>query len=522
MVKTPAEQLMANAVASLEDALGSIRGREYGNVEVFINQAMFYCRQTLPTPPVPIAATNCEHGVSNNAPCAYCLGSEVLCGWCHELIADRCQNIRCRVFGLTRHAADKLANTAPIAAQTEIDKAFEGMATDEAYQKMTIEMVEIRPGVWQGESAPRTVDAERLKEIATRKPEPTEQVDAARLPYSELNPLQQCQRERDNLQRQLDAVDAALPAWKYTGRGRVETIHNTRAASLKQETQPRQYCDSCKVPASFVKADYVCAGCGREYEQFGDGSGGEKSASSSPLETPAPQEVWFCVGDIDPQPIGSGFSTKPAETPAAVPYKNYQIECEPCFNDFGTYACLNPKHPCYAGAGPKNHATPAPADTGAAAKHICNYVPEANVIRDEIDYPETSTIGIAKLAENMNAKLASTGDTPQPQERPLTQADQKVYDPFAELEFIAKEINGEDIALEDLAGQLEHATQCLREMFAALGKTPDALTHAKALLKDCYLYFNARPEIDIVHATAEQLRAEIGLFLGSIPSKEKA
>jgi hypothetical protein len=43
------------------------------------------------------------------------------------------------------------------------------------------------------------------------------------------------QRAREGLQRQLDTVDAALPLWKGTGRGRVETIKGLYTEAERNE-----------------------------------------------------------------------------------------------------------------------------------------------------------------------------------------------------------------------------------------------------------------------------------------------
>lgn len=175
-------------------------------------------------------------------------------------------------------------------------------------------------------------------------------------------------------------------------------------------------------------------------------------------------------------------ATKPAETPAAVPL--FCSRCSVSVNLTGDYLLW--RHNDGSLMCEDAEATPAPADTWGAQTYIQEM---QQILRDGgmLDPMEGAKIEVdfSLDPDRVGKKLADPGDTPQPQGRPLTQADQKVYDPFADLEFIAKEINGEDIALEDLAAQLEHATQCLREMFAATGKTPDALPCDHKYLPAC-------------------------------------
>tara|TARA_B100000586_G_scaffold268822_1_gene246197 strand:- start:1138 stop:1500 length:363 start_codon:yes stop_codon:yes gene_type:complete len=53
------------------------------------------------------------------------------------------------------------------------------------------------------------------------------------------------QQAREGAQREIDAVDAALPVWKYTGRGRVETIKSmfSREEVLEFATKLIAQCD---------------------------------------------------------------------------------------------------------------------------------------------------------------------------------------------------------------------------------------------------------------------------------------
>lgn len=137
-----------------------------------------------------------------------------------------------------------------------------------------------------------------------------EQADAARL---------------DNLLEKVASVAKAFHAQPKHGSPADKQLiveMEAAAASLKQETQPPS------PDFSEIAAERVTAYVWRMRKTLDSNELPKKihtiirdaylAASSSPLETPAPQEVGFCVGDIDPQPIGSGFVTPaPADTGAA-------------------------------------------------------------------------------------------------------------------------------------------------------------------------------------------------------------
>jgi hypothetical protein len=297
-----------------------------------------------------------------------------------------------------------------------------------------------------------------------------------------------------------------------------------RAASLKQETQPPTRF------AEFDDADHPCHKWWEEHGQYMMSGGGRR------------EFIWACRGWIAREQLAEGVevtgeteaASSPLETPAAVPEKCWgspdpggvcladnDLNC-PVHGSFRRGAIAQSvEHPAHnrecAGSIPAGPTTPAPADTGAdKPNEFCSFC-----------------FGLGRsVVEGTNGtepccctKLPSTGDTPQPQEKPDI------------LERLKSACNGHPHAKIAWPHYLLHDAMAeiskLRTP-AATGKTPDALSftvtfsggnNPKLLRSAAEIMRGAvlreRPFLQTIAASTFKCAIEVSELAATLPAREE-